>query len=125
MNDPNKGLRIAHWVIWVAILQGLLVLYFLFAKPGADAAPGAAMPDPLWPLALIPLAISCALRWLVIPRTISLQSCLTVFIVGLALAEATSIIGLFVFPGQKEALFMSGVLGVLQYVPIFVYRHLD
>ncbi len=51
------------------------------------------------------------------------QAALPIFVGGLALAELPCMVGLFVFPAQKQNLFLPSFLGILQFVPFFARRY--
>jgi hypothetical protein len=106
------------WIIWGAILSALIVIYlFLGRRPVEPAAVGKVFPD----LAgLIPLFVSIVIRWLVLPRYTDATRALPLFVVGLALAEACGILGIFLGGPYRDDLFVLGVLGVLQFAPLFV-----
>ncbi len=39
------------------------------------------------------------------------------------MAEATSFLGLFIFPGHKQALCLLSALGIFQFIPFFAARY--
>jgi len=117
------GLRrrlLVWWLLWAATLGGLGLLWLLLARGHAPAAVGAA---PLTHLAgFVPLFVSIILRWLVLPRSTNGGRALVVFIVGLALAEAGGLLGLFLGGPWRDDLFLLAVLGVAQFVPFYAAR---
>jgi hypothetical protein len=106
------------WIIWGAILVGLIVIYYFLGRgPPAPAAPGA---NPFVGLVgFVPLFVSIVIRWLVLPRSAGPGAAFGMFIVGLALAESCGILGIFLGGPYREDLFVLGVLGVTQYAPLF------
>lgn len=112
------------WIIWAALLVGLCTLWWLFGflkllgnEPRAN---------PLLDLAgLVPLFMSIVIRWLVLPRYTELARAFIMFIVGLALAEACGILGIFLGGLYRDDLFLLGVLGIAQYAPFFARRYLE
>ena len=44
---------------------------------------------------------------------------LTIFIIGMALAESACVVGLVFFTAHKDELFKLGVLGMAQFIPIY------
>ncbi len=111
------------WIIWSAILIGLLVLYVLL---GRSPLPKASSPNPLPELVgLIPLFISIVIRWLMLPRSTQLSRAFILFILGLSLAEGCGILGIFLGGPYRDSLFVLGVLGVTQYVPFFAKGFLE
>jgi hypothetical protein len=116
-----KALRLVYWIAWASILSGLVLIYVFLARPDPKPAPAAS--DLLKNLAgVVPLFLSIILRWLVLPRYTDLARALPVFIVGLALAEACGILGIFLGGPYRDDLFVLGVLGVTQYVPLFIAK---
>jgi hypothetical protein len=79
--------------------------------------------SPIWYAALAPLAISAIIRWLVLPRARSSQPALTLFIVGIAMAESACFMGLYVFPAHKHDLFLLSMLGIFQFIPYYARRY--
>ncbi len=119
-----KTQLLAWWVIWWAILSGLvLVYYFLGRGPLPPAEPGA---NPLASLiGFVPLFVSVIIRWLVLPRSPAPAPAFAMFIVGLALAESCGLLGIFLGGPYREDLFVLGVLGVGQYVPLFARKFFE
>jgi hypothetical protein len=74
---------------------------------------------------LAPLFVSIIIRWLVLPRFSDLKLAFPMFIVGLALAEACGLLGIFLGGVYKDDLFLLGVLGIAQYVPFFAKSYLE
>jgi hypothetical protein len=123
--DPQiKAKLLIWWIIWGAVLAGLVILYLAFGR-------GRPLPKPdgkdlfLNLAAVVPLFISIVIRWLVLPRFSGLGRALPMFIAGVALAESCGIIGLFLGGPYRDALWFLGVLGVAQYVPFFAARLAD
>jgi hypothetical protein len=122
MNDlSNKVAPIVFWVIWFALLSGVIVMTLFIPAPEKPLIPGIAG-TPIWLLAVVPLAISALIRWLVLPRAANLQAALPVFIIGMALAESAAIAGLLVFPDRRIELIVLGMIGIAQFAPVFVAR---
>lgn len=110
--------KLIWWVCWIGILIGLTFIHGAIPTDPATAPTEGALRN----LPLIPLLISSALRWVVLPRITRANAAFVVFIVGLALAEAGSVIGLFLVPELRPTYFALGVFGVLQYAPLFLRR---
>jgi hypothetical protein len=109
------------WTIWGAVLAGLIVIYYFLGRgPQETAAPGA---NPLANLlGLVPLFISIIIRWLVLPRSAAPGPAFVMFIIGLSLAESCGILGIFLGGPYREDLFVLGVLGIGQFVPLYARK---
>jgi hypothetical protein len=113
---------VIFWAIWLADLVALVGIYFLLGRESSATPPAGLLVN----LAgFAPLFISIVIRWLILPRAIGPGKALVMFIMGLALAEACGILGLFLGGPYRESLFVLGVLGVTSYVPLFVKRQLE
>ncbi len=116
-----KAKLVIWWIIWAAILNGLVVIYLSLAR-------NQPLPPPVSAelftnlVGFLPLFLSIIVRWLVLPRYVNPARALVMFIVGLALAESCGLLGIFLGGGYRDALFALGVLGVIQYVPVFAKR---
>jgi hypothetical protein len=112
------------WIVWGAVLCGLVAIYLLLGRAPAKAP--VAGENPLTGLSgLAPLFVSIIIRWLVLPRFSDLKRAFPMFIAGLALAEACGLLGIFLGGVYKDDLFLLGVLGIIQYVPLFAKQYLQ
>jgi len=106
------------WILWSSILVGLLAVYFALGR--GPLPPVAAGGNPLANLVgFVPLFVSIVIRWLVLPRAAAPGPAFVMFIIGLALAEACGMLGIFLGGPYRQDLFALGVLGVLQYAPFY------
>lgn len=121
MSHPQPVPRIIFWVIWFALLSGVLVMNFAIAPPEKPPISDAGN-SLLWLVAVVPLLISALVRWFVLPRATTAQTALPVFIIGMALAESTAILGMFVFSGHRAELVALGLLGIGQFMPTFAAK---
>ena len=118
---PDKAPLLIWWIIWGAILSGLVVVYLFLGR--GPVKPVTETGDLLFSLiGLVPLFVSIVIRWLVLPRYDDLTRAFPLFIVGLALAEGCGILGIFLGGPYRDDLFVLGVLGVLQFVPLFTAK---
>ncbi len=111
------------WVGWGAVLLGLVVVYLVLGRaplkvPAAGAHPLTGL------VGLVPLFVSIVIRWLALPRFNNLARAFPLFIVGLGLAEACGLLGIFLGGVYRDDLFLLGVLGIMQYVPFFARQYL-
>jgi hypothetical protein len=115
---PRRRARLmVWWIIWAGVLGGLVMIYvFLGRTPQPRRSPQESLTGLV---GLGPLFLSVVTRWLVLPRFRTADRALPVFIVGLAMAEGCGILGIFLGGPYRDDLFLLGVLGILQFVPLF------
>lgn len=115
------------WVIWFALFSGMFVI-LQFAGGGW---PSGSNTEPYLshPMFWVPLAAFCAsqfVRWFVLPRFTKPETMLPPAIIGMALAEGSMILALFVLPKEmvegKQILIVLGFLGVLTFVPVYLMK---
>lgn len=113
---------VVFWILWIAILSGLPMIYLVMGQSSTQTS----SPSSSFPLGLAaglpPLVFSIVARWAILPRIDNPAKALSAFIVGMALAEGCGIIGIILGGEHKNLLFAAGVLGVLQYIPLFANR---
>jgi hypothetical protein len=122
MSNQTKQQLIVWWVLWGAFQVGIFFIYNLL---GGAGAPSRTVTDgsPVWLAALAPLVLSAMVRWLVLPRVRQPRTALSLSIVGIAMAEATCLMGLFIFPAHKRELFFLSALGIFQFIPFYARRY--
>ena len=108
---------IVWWIIWFAIAAAVMVVYAMVPVSTHNAFDGM-----LRYLPAVPLVISSMVRWLVLPRFNDGARALPIFVVGLALAEGSAILGMFLVPSLRSEYFALGLVGVAQFVPLFAGR---
>jgi len=109
------------WVIWAAELVFLIALYLMF---GSDASVPANLFANL--IGFVPLFVSIIIRWLVMPRSGARPGrLLVIFVAGVALAESCGVMGIFLGGPYRQDLFILGLLGVAQFVPLFARQALE
>jgi hypothetical protein len=117
MNN-NKPQVMVWWALWAAFQTGIFLIYHFIRTPG-EPPPD---PSPVWLAGAVPFLLSVALRWLILPRVTNVQLALPVFVGGIALAEASCFLGLFIFPAHRAQLFYLSAVGIFQYIPTFASR---
>jgi hypothetical protein len=122
MTNPSKQPLAAWWVIWAAFQAGIFLIYH-FLSGGAARPEPTTTELPIWMVGLAPIAISVFIRWLVLPRVQSAQAAFPLFVLGIAMAEMATFLGLFLFPTHRQELFMLSALGIFQFVPLFARRY--
>jgi hypothetical protein len=111
---------IVWWTLWAAFFVGVF-FYYKFLGRGLPAGPN--HPDPAdWQFGTIPVFVSAIIRWTILPRLTQPKSGLSAMLAGIALAEMTVFLGLFVFRQHPLELFVFGVLGILQFIPVYARR---
>ena len=107
------------WIIWFAFLFGVVQIYFFLGKTNSPRDP-----DSSFHLVLLaPFILSSLVRWIVLPRIQKAQPALPLFIVGIALSEASCFIGIFAVPAYKQELFALSILGIAQFAPFFARKY--
>ncbi len=126
MNDsplPNAQLirqrLLVWWIVWASLLVGVCVIYFALGRGPMRPASANPFKDLI---GLVPLFVSIVIRWLVLPRYTDGQKAFVMFLLGCALAEACSIIGIFLGGPYRDDLFLLGALGIGQFVPLYARR---
>lgn len=120
-NRANNSPVLVWWIIWAAILAGLIMINF-FLQPPAEISEGNGAPASIGYIGLAPLLLSFVLRWFVLPRQRHAGPALVVFIIGVAMAESCGILATFLGGKHGGTFFVLGVLGVLQWMPMFAQR---
>lgn len=118
--SEGKAVLGIWWILWVATLGGLILLYIFLGRGPVKPSPDKDVLKNL--VGLVPLFVSIVIRWLALPRFDSLRRAFPLYLVGLALAEGSGVLGLFLGGAYRDDLFVLGVLGVTQYIPLFARR---
>lgn len=111
------------WIIWFAILQGLVLVQFFVGGgiPNGEDQGNA----PVWVMAVAGCLalVALAIRFTLIPRLTSFQKLLPAMIVGLAFSEAIGFLGMFVlgeeFPATRLSLFVLSICCIVSLAPLY------
>ena len=114
--NPKAPPLIVWWVIWLALLVGVVVIYVFLGR--GPLPPPVSNPFPHL-IGLVPLFISILLRWLILPKQRDPAKVLVLFIVGAAMGEGCAILGIFLGGPFRDELFVLGALGIVQWMPLY------
>ena len=120
-NEAKQRLTV-WWILWAAFQIGIFVIYHFLSRTSAQPQPPSAA-SATWLAGFAPFFVSTIIRWGVLPRVARAQAAFPLFIIGIAMAEASCFLGLFIFPAHQQELFMLSVLGIFQFVPCFARRY--
>lgn len=124
MQSQQAPIQVTAWAIWFAILSGLVVIQ-LFVGGGFPSEIDHGKPSALQQyLPAVPALLALVGRVLVIPRISTSQNKLTAMVIGLALAEATGLLGIFLvdkeYGSTKLAHFVLSILVILTMAPVYL-----
>lgn len=121
----NRMRLLVWWIIWGADLVALVLIYVLLGRGPQGAKE--LLPETVLTglVGLVPLLVSVVIRWLVLPRYTEMGRALVMFIIGLSLAEGGGLLGIFLGGPYRDDLFVFGLFGLVQYLPIFANRYLE
>jgi hypothetical protein len=127
MTAPQDSIKppalLVFWIIWFAILQGLVVIQFFV---GGGIPKGADQGDP--PVMFLAIAgglalVALTIRFVAIPKIKSVPKMLPAMIIGLALSEAIGFVGMFLvgpeFPMTRLSLFVLSLCCIVSLAPIY------
>src|SRR5580698_8567075 len=117
--EQAKAQMTVWWVLWAAFQFGIVVIYQTLSKTASQPQPQS-IDSSAWLAGFIPFAISTIIRWLILPRAQNAQTALPMFVIGIAMAEATCFLGIYLFPAHKQELFIWSAIGIFQFIPYFV-----
>ena len=110
--------KVLWWLIWFGRLAAMLVFYFVLqGMPSESEVAGVRF------LPVIPLILSSIVRWMLLPRISDGSRAFPIFIVGSALAEGSTILGVILVPSLRQEYLALGLVGLAQYIPTFASRY--
>lgn len=113
--------KLVYWAIWSMILVGLLAAYLVVERVPLPEV--VTTEQTLMGLVgFAPLFLSVVIRWLVLPRFSDPVRALPFFIVGVALAEACGLLGVFLGGPYRDDFALLGALGIVQYLPFLLRK---
>lgn len=118
-NSSRPKQVMVWWIIWFAFLIGVVQIYFVLSRSSSSSVANTSFNY----VALVPFIISGLIRWVALPKIQRPQTALATFIVGIAAAESSCFLGLFLFPAHRLELFVLSVLGIVQFAPFFARKY--
>jgi len=122
--QPTKQHALVMWILWFVQLQAAFVFQVFLANgfsKGENAVESMALW--LWLACLLPLVLATVIRWLTIPKVALPSQQLVAMIVGLALSEASVLMGIFLvapdYPQNQIGLLMVAVVSLIQFAPSY------
>ena len=120
MNNIQKQQILIWWVLWAAFLVGIFVMYHFLTAQTHQPTPDSSSS---WYLAATPFWVSVVVRWVVLPRLKYIRAALPFFVLGIAFAETTMFLGIFIFPSHRFELLILSAAGIFQFMPYFAGRY--
>lgn len=122
-------IQLVAWIIWFAILSGMVILQF-FVGGGIPSGTNNGHPPALQQfLPAAPAFLALVIRFLVLPRIPTAEKKLPIMIVGLAFAEATGLLGMFIvskeYGSTQLTFFILSILAILSLAPIYLKNNPD
>ncbi len=122
-SDPQyvKSQLTVWWVLWAVFQTSPFYYHTYLCLPHANQTSTVA-DSPAWIAGLIPLLFSILIRWLILPRVKIPQAALATAIIGIAFAESTSFMGIYIYSSREHLFFILSLLGILQFIPFYAAR---
>ncbi len=125
--DAPPPTPLVFWVIWFAILNGLFIIaYFAAPRPEPDLVKVDEAQLLFVMISVLVGVISLGIRFLVIPKLRSLQTMMMAMMIGLAIAEMSGIVGMFVVSTEHHStrvfMFVVAVICIAIHAPVYVKR---
>ncbi len=114
---------IQFWVVWIAITVGLVPIIQFVGGGFPDGTSETKLALPLLLATIAGAFISTIIRWTVLPKYNTAIPLFITMIIGLALAELTGFLALFLvgpqFPTEQKFALIFSLLAILQYIPLY------
>lgn len=122
-DSPKPPPALVFWIIWFAILNGLVMIQFMVGGGIPKGEDFGKPPVEMLAVATVLGLAALAIRFLWIPQIESVVKKLPAMIVGLALSEAIGFVGMFgvgkEFPATRQALFVAAVACIVSLAPVY------
>ncbi len=120
---PKPPPALVFWIIWFAILNGLVMIQFMVGGGIPKGEDQGRPPTQMLAIAAGLGLVALSIRFLWIPRIDAVVRKLPAMIVGLALSEAIGFVGIFgvgkEFPATRQALFVAAVACIVSLAPVY------
>ena len=120
VDKHSTAKKVIWWMTWTVLTGHLVLLPLLLGirltNSGVSAFGGRVA------FVILPLAIATGIRWLVLPRIGSTILAFFLSLVGLILADMSGLMMLFLEPPCRAALYCLCVVGMLQFIPLFILK---
>ncbi|MGL4399632.1 MAG: hypothetical protein ACRCXD_07165 [Luteolibacter sp.] len=125
-DSPAPPTFLIFWIVWFAILQGLVLIQF-FVGGGIPKGVDQGDPPTLFLVIAGVLALAAlTIRFTVIPKIKTAPKLLPAMIIGLALSEAVGFVGIFLvgkeFPTTRLGLFVLALCCIASLAPVYVKK---
>lgn len=122
-NDPKPPAGLVFWIIWFAILNGLVMIQFFVGGGIPSGQDQGKPPMVFFAIAAGLAAVALGIRFLLIPQLKELPKKLPAMIIGLAFSEAIGFLGIFgmgkQFPASQLFLFVCAVGCIVSFAPFY------
>jgi hypothetical protein len=129
MQSQQPPIQITAWIIWFATLNGLVMIQFFIGGGFPSGINENTPPALLRYLPAAPAFFALVIRFLIIPRIPTPPKRLPAMIIGIALAEATGILGIFLLDkshGSTQLTFFTlSLLAILALAPVYLKNQPD
>ena len=126
MDTLPKNQVLVYWILWAAILWGMMFLQFFHGGgiPAGEDAPNP--PQGIFIFCISIIAISTIIRWILIPKAKDRGKLLVLMIIGLALIDGAQIFQLFLigpdYPQKQITILVLALIGAVQFVPTYAKK---
>ena len=120
---PRPPQALVFWIIWFAILNGLVMIQLFIGGGIPKGVDRGAPPMPFLAIAVGLAIAALGIRLWVIPQLMEIPKKLTAMMIGLALSEAIGFVGIFAvgkeYPGTQMILLLGAVGCILGFAPVY------
>ena len=122
-NNPKPPQALVFWIIWFAILNGLLMIQFFVGGGIPKGADQGKAPFMFLAIAAGLALVALGIRFVLIPQIKEVPKKLPAMIIGLAISEAIGLLGMFAvskeFPETQQILFVCAIASIISFAPVY------